>query len=279
MTERVPQFAVLGSPISHSKSPDLHRAAYRVLGLNWQYSVREVVSGDLAQFLNDTAGQWRGLSLTMPLKKEVLALLDEQDSVSRVVGAANTVLFERDRVLGFNTDVYGAERMLREALPGELRSALVLGGGATARSVIVALARRGVRELTVATRSPAKSHDFAELGFEVGITITVGDMAVDPGKPDLVVSTLPGDANIDFALPRALRESVPLVDIAYAPWPTAVAKHWLDADGGVVNNGIGMLIYQALAQLRIFVTGDPEHELPAEANVLAAMRGAALLST
>lgn len=273
------KFAVLGSPISHSKSPALHRAAYRVLGLDWEYTSRDVASGDLASFLTDTESQWRGLSLTMPLKREILPLLDERDSVSLQVGAANTVLIDRGRVLGFNTDVYGAERMIREALLGELRRALILGGGATARSVIVALSHRGVRELTVATRSPGRSQDLVELGLHVGVAVTVGDMTVDPGEPDVVVSTLPGTATFAVELPRDLRASVPLVDIAYAPRPTAAAQHWLDAGGGVVNNGIGMLIYQALAQIRIFVSGDPTQELPREAEVLAAIRGAALTAT
>ncbi|MEO7348973.1 MAG: shikimate dehydrogenase [Terrimesophilobacter sp.] len=276
MTSSVQHFAVLGSPISHSQSPALHRAAYHVLGLNWDYTVHEVASGELERFLSDTATRWRGLSLTMPLKREILPFLFEQDEVSLQVGAANTVLFDGGRAFGFNTDVYGAERMLREAIPGELHRALILGGGATARSVIVALARRGVRELTVATRSPARSQDLVELGRSAGITVALGDLAVDLGEPDVVVSTLPGTAVITTKLPRSLRTSVPLVDIAYAPWPTAAAQYWSDAGGRVVNNGIGMLIYQALAQLRIFVGGDPERELPSEPEVLAAMRRAVL---
>lgn len=279
VTDTMQHFAVVGSPISHSKSPILHNAAYRALGLNWEYSAREVVAGGLARFLSETASHWQGLSLTMPLKREIMPLLDERDPVSLLVGVANTVLFDGRKLLGFNTDVYGAERMLREALPDELHSALVLGGGATARSVIVALARCGVRELTVATRSPVKSLDLAELGRAVGVAVTVGDMNIEPGESDVVVSTLPGDTNLDFAFPRTLRTSVPLVDIAYAPWPTPVAKQWLEVGGGVVNNGIGMLIYQALAQIRIFVDGDPDRELPTEAEVLAAMRGAVLRST
>ncbi len=279
MANTVQQFAVLGSPISHSKSPALHRAAYRVLGLDWEYTIREVSSGGLSAFLSETPLQWRGLSLTMPLKREILPLLDEQDPVSLQVGAANTVLFDDGKILGFNTDVYGAERMLQEAVPGELHRALILGGGATARSVIVALARRGVSDLAVATRSPVNSQDLVELGLGLGIVVTVGDMNVGHGQPDVVVSTLPGTAKLASELPHELRTSVPLVDIAYAPWPTEVAKHWLAAGGGVVNNGLGMLIYQALAQVRVFVSGDPTVELTSEPAVLAAMRDAAFTTT
>lgn len=279
MTEVVRQLAVLGSPISHSKSPVLHRAAYRVLGLDWEYTACEVKSGGLGRFLADTTTQWRGLSLTMPLKREVVPLLDEQDSVSVQVGATNTVLFDGENVLGFNTDVYGAERMLREAFPGIIRHAHILGSGATACSVAVSLANCGVRKLTVAARSPSRSAELVDVAERLGLTVTVGEMESDPGLPDVVVSTLPGTTELSFSLPEYLRSSVPLIDIAYDPSPTAVAQHWLDSGGSVVNGGLGMLIYQALAQVRIFVGGDPARELPSEDAVLAAMRSAAFETT
>lgn len=272
MTKSTAQLAVLGSPISHSKSPALHSAAYKVLGLDWGYSAHEVKSGELRGFLSDTRSQWHGLSLTMPLKREVVPLLDEQDAVSLRVGAVNTVLFDAGTLLGFNTDVYGAERMLREAFPHELRRALILGGGATARSVALALAHCGVTEMTFALRSPAARHDALVFGDSIGVAVTVADFGNISGDFDVAVSTLPGTAELSHSLPRALRESVPLADIAYSPWPTTVAQHWLDVDGGVLNNGIGMLIYQAIAQVRIFVNGNPSLELPKEEKVLAAMR-------
>lgn len=268
----VQQFAVLGSPISHSKSPGLHRAAYRVLGLDWEYSAVEVKSGELGSFLSRPDPRWRGLSLTMPLKREIVPFLDEHDAVSLLVGSANTVLFDDGRVRGFNTDVYGAERMLRDAIPGNLQRALILGGGATACSVVASLVNCGVREIAVATRSPSKASELVDLGHRLGITVTVGGLDTDPGAVDVVVSTLPGTAKLTHILPEQLRATVPLIDIAYSPWPTSVAKQWIGAGGGVVNNGLGMLLYQALAQVRIFVGGEPTRELPFEADVLAAMR-------
>ncbi|HNP16406.1 MAG TPA: shikimate dehydrogenase, partial [Terrimesophilobacter sp.] len=111
MAEDRNRLAVLGSPIAHSKSPAIHLAAYRVLGLDWSYDAVEVASGDLGAFLNGCGSSWRGLSLTMPLKREIVPYLAEQDAVSRLVGAVNTVLVTEDGFAGFNTDVVGAERM------------------------------------------------------------------------------------------------------------------------------------------------------------------------
>lgn len=271
----VRNLAVLGSPISHSKSPALHLAAYRVLGLDWEYTAVDVKSGELASYFASLDNSWRGLSLTMPLKREVLSLVTEQDETSREVGAANTVLFEQGEISGFNTDVYGAERMLRESLTGPLRRAVILGGGATASSVALALINLGAEELTVATRSPARAGSLAAIGKQHGVQVRLGGPDVPLGVPDVVVSTVPGGAELNVVFPEELRASVPLVDIAYDPWPTAIARHWVEADGAIVNNGLGMLIYQALAQVRIFVNGTPFGELPVETDVLAAMRSAA----
>src|SRR6478752_1823922 len=91
------RLAVLGSPIAHSKSPALHRAAYEVLGLDWEYDAIEVAEGGLATFLGGLDASWRGLSLTMPLKREVLPLLDELDELAAQSQLANTVLIDGGR--------------------------------------------------------------------------------------------------------------------------------------------------------------------------------------
>lgn len=279
VTSQIQQFAVLGSPISHSQSPALHRAAYGVLGLDWEYSAREVRSGELANFFSCAGSDWRGLSLTMPLKREILPFLDEQDAVSTLVGAANTVLFDNGKMRGFNTDVYGAERMLREALPDIVQRPLILGGGATAASLAASFANMGVSEIVVAVRSTASTEELLSLGGRLGVAMTVTGVDAVPVDVDAVVSTLPGAAELAVTLPARLRETVPLVDIAYAPWPTVVARQWRDAGGAIAGNGLGMLIYQALAQLRIFVGGDAAWELPHEVEVLAAMRAAVNAAT
>ena len=119
--------AVLGDPIRHSLSPVIHRAAYDALGLDWQYDAVRVPSGDLAGFLAGVGEGWRGLSLTMPLKREVLPLLDSADDWVHAARACNTVLIEPDgQRHGLNTDVTGA-LMVLGAHEGSLDRAVVLG--------------------------------------------------------------------------------------------------------------------------------------------------------
>ncbi|MER7364965.1 shikimate dehydrogenase family protein, partial [Nonomuraea wenchangensis] len=147
--------AVMGSPIVHSLSPFLHRAAYREMGLaGWSYEAFECDEARLPELLGELtpvrgqgrAGEdaWAGLSLTMPLKRAVLPLLDTVSELAVEVGGANTVVFRDGRRHGDNTDVHGIVRALAEAGVRAPRSAVVLGGGATAASTLAALRELGL---------------------------------------------------------------------------------------------------------------------------------------
>ncbi|SIN73944.1 shikimate dehydrogenase [Agromyces cerinus] len=269
------RLAVLGSPISHSKSPALHRAAYDRLGLSWQYSAVEMDGDRLGEFLGGLDASWRGLSLTMPLKQDVLPLLDSIDEVAAITGAANTVLFDGGTRRGFNTDVGGIVRTLREAGVHEASHGVLLGGGATAASALVAMSQLGAREVQVLVRRPGAAAPLVELGSRLGIDVHEGrptELATID-RADLVVSTVPGGTDLGVAASAGLISSAALLDVAYDPWPTPLAAGWF-AGGGAVVHGLGMLLHQALLQVRIFVNGDPNEPLDDEDAVLAVMRDA-----
>ncbi|WP_435092347.1 shikimate dehydrogenase family protein [Clavibacter michiganensis] len=226
------RLAVLGSPIAHSLSPRLHAAAYAVLGLDWTYEAVECTGAGLGAFVAGLGSDWRGLSLTMPLKRDVLPLLDLIDDTARLAGAANTLLLERDAAgavvrRGANTDVAGIVRALEAAGVERSERAVVLGAGSTARSAVVALARSGAREVVVAARRPEQGRELAPLAHELGLALltTPLDAAVGALRDaDTVVSTLPGDAAAAVPLPAALTETTVLLDVTYAPWPTGIAS-------------------------------------------------------
>src|SRR3954454_20470021 len=137
------RLAVLGSPIGHSKSPALHAAAYAVLGLPWEYTAIEVAEGGLGAFLSTLDESWRGLSLTMPLKREILPLLTESSAVVETIGAANTVVIESSAegsaLRGYNTDVGGILGALADHGVDRITSAHLIGTGATAATALVAV--------------------------------------------------------------------------------------------------------------------------------------------
>ena len=285
------RLAVLGSPIAHSLSPALHTAAYRVLGLNWEYTAVQVGEGELDGFLDGLTPQWLGLSLTMPLKHEIQPRLDTLDRVATLTGAVNTVRFgdvpagEGDDsgvataprpFSGYNTDVPGLVRALAEAGIERATHVTLLGAGATAASALVAAAELGAETVQIIARTTGRAEPLQDLGRRLGLVVTVSglpDMAAADRVSDLVISTMPGDAVLRHEFPAALRANTLLFDVGYAPWPTALARSWVAA-GGRALSGRTMLLHQAVVQIRIFLANDPFLPLPDEQAVLEAMRAA-----
>jgi len=274
VSDAATRLAVLGSPISHSKSPALHRAAYEQLGLDWVYTAIELDGAGLPEFLDTRDASWRGLSLTMPLKQDVLPLLDEVDELATLTHAANTVLLVDGVRRGFNTDVGGIVRALGEAGCELVRHGVLVGGGATAASALAAMAELGAATVQVLLRRPEAGGPIVDLGARLGLAVDVRPIAdlATLEEADLVVSTLPGGAAPGVEASAGLRRAT-LFDVAYAPWPTRLVSQWLEADGTVVH-GLGMLLHQAVLQVRIFTSGDPFQALPDEAAVLDVMRRA-----
>lgn len=269
------RLAVLGSPIAHSKSPALHRAAYDLLGLDWEYTAIEMDGARLAEFLDSRDDSWRGLSLTMPLKQEVLPLLDDVDELATLTNAANTVLLADGVRRGFNTDVGGIVRALGDAGCELVRDGVLVGGGATAASALAAMAELGAATVQVLLRRPEAGAPIAALGSRLGLHVDVLPIAELAAleEADLVVSTLPGGADPGVVASAALRRRSTLFDVAYAPWPTRLVSQWIE-EGGTVVHGLEMLLHQAVLQVRIFTSGDPFQALPDEAAVLDVMRRA-----
>ena len=208
----------------------------------------------LAAFLDGLDDDWAGLSLTMPLKQTVLPLLDDVSPLAAATGAANTLVLRDGRRSGHNTDVAGMVRALREARCPRVGRGVVLGGGATAASALAALAELGERAPTVLVREPSRAGPLREAAERLQVAPLVRRLAdadaVLAAGPDLVISTLPAgaaDALATGRLPAGL-----LLDVVYAPWPTALARVW----GPRVVGGAQMLLHQAAEQVAL-MTGRP----------------------
>jgi shikimate dehydrogenase len=244
--------AVLGDPVEHSLSPVLHRAAYVALGLDWTYDAVRVPWGGLQAYVAGLGPEWRGLSLTLPLKREVVPLLTSRDRWTELSGAANTMLLDTDGGRhGLNTDVPGAEAAIAEATDVSVHRALVLGGGATATSVLLALAERGLEQATLAVRHPGRAADTLAAVRRHPSQPQVNVVPIDglaAAQADLVVSTIPASAQGESLLSAVA--DVPVVfDVLYDPWPTPLAAA-AAADGRTLVGGLDLLVWQAVDQLR-----------------------------
>ncbi|WP_428955964.1 shikimate dehydrogenase [Streptomyces sp. cg35] len=262
--------AVLGSPIAHSLSPQLHNAAYAALGLHdWTYDRFDIDEAALEGFLAGLGPEWAGLSLTMPLKRAVIPLLDGITDTAASVEAVNTVVLHPDgRKYGDNTDIPGLVAALHERGVEKTDSAAILGAGATASSALAALSRICTGEVVAYVRSEQRADEMRGWGERLGVRVRTADWA-DAARAfaaPLVISTTP-KGGTDHLVAEVPQQVGTLFDVVYDPWPTPLAAAWQQR-GGHVLSGLDLLVHQAVFQFEQF-TGDRR-------PVLAAMREAAL---
>lgn len=269
-----PLFGVVGSPIGHSKSPALHRAAYEAIAFDADYDLNEVAEGGLSAFLRASPPSRRGLSVTMPLKREAWSAADVRDRPADLTGAVNTLVRSEDgRLSGANTDVAGIVGAVSGAGDREVGHVLVIGGGATAGSAIVAAADLGAHALTLAVRTPERAAAAADLARSLGLATDVRSLGELPYvTADVVISTLPGGTVLPALPTAALVPGSLVLDVAYAPWPSVLVAAGL-AERVTVVHGLSMLVHQAARQVRLFASLDDAAWRDVERRVTRAMFG------
>lgn len=244
-----PRGAVIGSPITHSLSPLLHREAFDFLAVDGRYDREEVLLEDLQTFFRERADEFTYLSLTMPLKEEALSLPVHIDPIASRIQSANTLYRRDDQWHLTSTDGSGFLSALKAAHHHEFSRVLVLGAGGTARAVVGAL--DGVADEIVvlgrtSTRREVLESSLKESRFEYR------RWNENPDFPDydLVVNTTPAGAADLLADSLSSGGCRLLFDVIYKPWPTVLASRWADS-GGEVINGLELLLYQGIEQLSL----------------------------
>jgi len=242
--------AVLGSPIAHSRSPQLHLAAYRALGLDgWTYDRIECTADELPGLVAGFGPEWVGVSVTMPGKFAALRFADERTARAELVGSANTLVRSQSGWRADNTDIDG----VKGALGPVAGRAAVLGSGGTAPAVVVGLAELGVQDISVVARNLEKAARLVAIGARLGVEIRWIELGTTLVDVDVVVSTVPADVAAQHA--DRVAATPLLLDAIYDPWPTPLATA-VEAAGGKVVSGLQMLLHQAFAQVEQF-TGRP----------------------
>lgn len=251
--ERIPLAGVIGSPIAHSKSPQLHGHWLKVNGLNGFYIPMDVAADDLEQVLRTLPRMgFVGVNVTVPHKEKVMELADLVTDRATLIGAANTLIFRKDgKIHADNTDGYGFIQNLRENAPGWVPAAgpaAVLGAGGAARAIVASLLDAGVPEILISNRTRVRAEALqADFGKRLSVVdwVQAGNMLEDAltvvnttslgmmGKPPLRV---PLDG---------LRKDAVVTDLVYAPLKTRLL---LEAEkmGCTTVDGLGMLLYQAV---------------------------------
>ena len=256
---------VVGQPIAHSLSPSLHRAAYAALGLDWTYDAVEVPPGSLGRVLERERPH--GVSVTMPLKAEALALAGAVSPLAAKVGVANTLVARGGRTAegagpgsydADNTDVAGVVASLAEAGVTSLSGSTVVvaGAGGTAQAVLVALATLGCAQVTVLARSVERARAaLSGTADRAGLQLGVRKLTAQAfGRPDLLVATTPAGA-LDHYADEAAGARV-VFEVLYHPWPTPLVRAATDS-GAVVVGGLSLLVHQAARQVELMTGRTP----------------------
>ena len=263
--------AVIGSPIEHSLSPVIHRAAWAQLGIDgWEYRRLEQDADSLPRFIGGLGGDCAGLSVTMPCKQAVMPLLDVIDPLASAVGAVNTVVPSSGVLAGFNTDVTGIASAIRRACSQADRalptSAVVLGARATASSALAALGELGIVTSTVAARRFGGPGSVVAASSRLGVSI---DQVLWSDRDavlravsgaDLVISTLPAGVADPLAEQMCVCEGQVLLDVVYSPRETALRSAFA-RNGGIVAEGTDMLVFQAAAQVQLMTGRTPKTDV------------------
>lgn len=242
--------AVLGKPIAHSLSPTLHRAAYQRLGIEGEYTSFEVGEDELSPFIQSHTEGWSGFSLTMPLKEAVLEIATSIDPIAHRIRSANTLIRRGRDWYATSTDRSGFLSLLASHKLLGAHRVLIFGAGGTARAAASALDDDG-REIVIVRRS--QDRDSAARGSVERAALELKSwQPVDLSHFDLVINTVPGNASHELAL--NLEGAPALIDVLYHPWPTELAKRWVDHNQFVVS-GIELLIWQGIDQITL-MTGE-----------------------
>ena len=259
-------FAVIGSPIDHSLSPRIHSVAYEYLGLDWDYARFEVKEDGLGSFLANSGAHLSGLSVTMPLKNEAADLAMTRDLIVERLGVANTLVKTDAGYSAYNTDVFGIQKALAGAWSEGVTSIAILGAGATAQSALYATSiMANSAQVVVYARNVSRTEEIMALATSLGVSLEVRDLGSYSTSQDLTISTIPSSSLDDLV--SGVQQGW-LLNASYSSKDSVFTSQF-GPERAI--SGETMLIWQAIAQIRIFLNGDSGLELDNEQELFANM--------
>jgi len=258
--------AVIGNPVAHSLSPALHNAAFNALGLDYVYTAFRVEDLKSAIAGMRALENFRGMSVTIPHKIEVIDYLDEVDDIDRSIGSINTVINEKGRLCGFGTDGPGALKAILDAgVDPDVSTVLMLGAGGASRAIAFTLARSTrIRKLVMTDiNEPVLRSLAADLTSGTNVSVEADLLGPETisarmSEADIIINCTPVGMHPkeDSSLvPSGLfRRGQVVFDVVYTPLETKLLRE-AASKGCIVISGVEMFINQAVLQFEKF-TGD-----------------------
>lgn len=270
------RYAVIGDPVEHSLSPRLFGLLFEQLNIPASYRAERVRPEDLTGLLKRMrAGEYQGLSVTLPHKVQISKLLDALEPVALRTGAVNCIRAEGKRLIGHNTDMSGIVRSLHHhfgSYPTRKR-VLLLGAGGAARAAAVALSSLSSLEIVVANRTPSKAKAIVEL-VERGRAVPLDDdLRNECSRAEIIINAtsvgLQNPSADPLPVTCPIRSGQVVMDLVYRPLETALMRRAKHA-GAKTIDGLWVLIYQAIFQLALWTGRDADDEVAEKLHSLLA---------
>jgi len=261
---------IIGNPVGHSLSPLIHNHLFDLLDLNFVYLAFEVKPELLQDAVYGIAALGaRGFNVTVPYKEKIMPLLDHVEKNAQIIGAVNTVLIEKGRTMGYNTDVAGFKRSISEAgFCAAGKTVTVLGAGGAARSAIIGLIELGAKEVNIINRNEKRTQAIIDCYNANGINniknISVKDSYVAIRKSELIVNAtsvgMKGYLTNETPIPpEYFSAGMWVCDLVYNPIETMFLSEAKKRGCNIIN-GLHMLVHQGADAFKIWTKIDPPRE-------------------
>lgn len=254
-------YGIIGYPVKHSLSPAMHNAAFRALGIDAEYKLFEVKPDELQSFLKDLGkNNILGLNVTIPHKENVFefASLDSDNSYLRQIGAINTIVNRNGKWFGYNTDISGFARHIKENFDPANKKVAIVGAGGAARAVSFALVKSAAKEISIFDIDKSKSENISKMvkslaaDFPIYVAKSIEDLKIN--NKDLLINATPLGLKPADNLPveeKMLHRDLFVYDLIYNPAETRLLKLAIKS-GAKTSNGLGMLLYQGMQSFEIW---------------------------
>ncbi len=264
MTANIPHAYVIGNPVKHSRSPQIHRYWLKHYHLDGSYDLAELAPDQLKPFIEKLRSDDNaGTNVTLPYKRDVMSYLDQIDEDARNVGAVNTIYKQGKKLLGTNTDVYGFLTHLSHSAPkwrDTTQSVMIIGAGGAARAVLSAMKKSSINNVYIANRTISRAQNLADEIYPVAQAIEMSGLHDKLANIDLIINTtslgMTGQPALELNL-SALPDHSIVVDIVYSPLKTDLL-HQAENQGLIAVDGLGMLLHQAVRGFELWFGTRPE---------------------
>lgn len=254
------KFAVIGYPLDHSKSPQIHEAGFQEFDIEASFEKVEVKPEDLEKWIKDEARNFAGLAVTAPHKETIREFLDSETEIVEQIGAVNTVSNINDVLVGTNTDAVGALKAVLTAVDPKDKKVLVLGAGGAAKAIVFGL-KTANAIIAVWNRTPKKSQDLAKK-LDIGIVNNLEEIEPIIDQFDIIINaTSVGTKEWKSVFPAKFWCGSHIAfDVVYDPLQTKFLDDAEKANAKIIT-GDKFLVYQAIEQFKVWHKIQPETEV------------------